>query len=120
MCDCPVVRWLQAPWASRCHIKPTSPLGVFMGSSGTFPGNFPLFFFDVIDLVCSSIGYFPLCPCFHKFSLLTSDDHLGKNINQLHASSLPQIHQNTSTPLAPLRAHLIQPALPDSAAKILG
>lgn len=65
-------------------------MGVFMASSGTLTGNFPFFFLDVINSISSSFGCFSLCPCFQKLSPLPSDDPLGKNLNSLHANSLPR------------------------------
>lgn len=107
--------------ASRCCTKPTSLMGVFMGSSGTLTGNIQLFF-DVVNSVSSSFGYFSLSPCFPKLSLLASDEPLGKNFNYLHASPLPQIHCNTRMSFAPtisdsLQANLLYSSVRSSRGK---
>ena len=91
-------------------------LSVCIGSSGTLTGNIQLFF-DVVSSVSSSFGYLSLSPCVPKLCLLASDDPLEKNVNYLHASSLPQICLCTHMSFAPTTGHSLPANLLYSAAR---
>lgn len=83
-----------------------SLVSVCISSSGTLTGNIQLFF-DVVSSVSSSFGYFSLSPGVPKLCLLASDDPLEKNVNDLHASSLPQICHYTQMSFAPTTGHSV-------------
>lgn len=99
---------------SRCSAK--SLVSVCSGSSGTLTGSIQLFF-DVVSSVSSSFGYFSLSPCVPKLCLLASNDPLEKNVNYLHASSLPQICLCTHMSFAPTTGHTLPANLLYSAAR---
>lgn len=89
------VRWPRARWAGRLSGKLASHTGVSMVLQGLAQGT-------RLSSLMWSVQFLPALDVSPQFfspkpSLLASDDPLGKNLNELHANSLAQIHQNTDT-----------------------